>query len=97
MGDMKKFDATLTKAEREAKTFLEWPDSTIARCVRATAKLIKDEKGDKAMFIQAAVNILAAVMDETNAETLKIETKGDRPKCQFELKLVATLKRTPIK
>lgn len=86
------FDDTLTQAEKDADTFLEWSDATIARCVRDTAKKMKDNKGDKAIFVQSALNVLAEVMRQANAETMKLDSKGDRSGEPFRLQ--ATLKFT---
>ena len=92
---MEDFDKTLTQAEKDAPTYLEWSDATLARCVRETAKQLGDEKGNKAMMAQAAFLIITGVMDEANAETLKVQTKGDRPGCTYKLNIVAKLTKRP--
>src|SRR4051812_7585910 len=91
MSKIKNFDKTLTKAEIEAPTYLEWPDETIARCVRATAEEIQDTKGNKAMVIQAAYQLIAGMMSDTNAETLKASMTMDWDGKPLKFKLTAKL------
>lgn len=93
---MKDFDKTLTQAERDAPTYFEWSDATIARLVRHLAKAMeKDSKGDKVIFATTALKVLAHLMQETNAQTMKTSLKGDVAGKPFELQ--ATLKLTTPK
>lgn len=89
------FDDTLTQDEKDAPSYLEWSDATIARLVRHVAETIKDGKGDKAVWLTTALKIQAHLMEESNAETMKTSIKGDRDGKPFELK--ATLKLTKPK
>ena len=61
MNAMKKFDKSLTKAERDAPTFLEWSDETLARGVREMAKELHNGVGFSAIAGQAAAIVLEKV------------------------------------
>jgi hypothetical protein len=84
---VKGFDKTLTQAERDAPTYLEWSDSTIARLVRQLAVEIDDSKGDKAIFSATALKVLAHMMEDCNAENMKTSLKGDVAGKPFELQV----------
>jgi hypothetical protein len=91
------FDDTLTQKEKDAETFLEWSDETLGRCVRHTAGLIKDSKGQNGLYIVAALNVLAEAMRQSNAETATFQTKGDRSGEDFELVVKCKLTRAAMK
>ncbi len=67
-----KFDETLTQAERDADTFLEWSDATLARAVRTMASIFKDHKGFNGVAGAASAIVLEKLMKEANAKTMKI-------------------------
>lgn len=71
------FDKTLTLAEKDAPTYLDWSDATLGRAVRETARLLKDADGSKALAIQGTLVVLAGVMHKSNAETMKLNVSGD--------------------
>lgn len=87
------FDSTLTAAEHVAKTFLEWPDATIARCVRHCAEEIKDGRGFNAVAMTACLKLLAYTMDVRDAQTMKLVSTGDRPGGEYKLNVKMILKR----
>ncbi len=91
------FDATLTQAERDAPTFLEWSDPSLARMVRHTAKMLHDERGENATFCNAAAITLAVVMQHTNAETMKLDIDGDTKGEDWHLQVRAKLTKKPKK
>lgn len=69
---MKKFDKTLTKAEREAPTFLEWSDETLARGVREMAKELHDGVGFGGVSGQAAAITLEKVIRDAGMTEMDI-------------------------
>lgn len=71
------FDDTLTAAEKEAPTYLDWSNETLGRAVRETARLVKDGDGTMAMGIQGALLVLAWEMVKANVETLRTRTEGE--------------------
>lgn len=70
--EMKKFDKTLTKAEREAPTFLEWSDETLARGVREMAKELHDGVGFGGVSGQAAAITLEKVIRDAGMTEMDI-------------------------
>lgn len=76
----KSFDATLTKKEKEAKSYLDWSDATIARCVRWLCAKIKDDSGKGGIYGASASKIIHLVMKEANAKKLKMETTFEKEK-----------------
>jgi len=73
---MVEFDKTLTNEEREAPTFIEWSDATIARGVRELAKKLHDGVGGQAIIGMAAAIALEKVAKDSNATDLKITIDG---------------------
>jgi len=76
MSEFEKMDETLTQEEKDAKTFLEWSDKTLARAVRHCATAIKDDMGNFAMLGTGAACVLSGIAKKANAETLKIDIGG---------------------
>jgi hypothetical protein len=81
----------LTQEEKDAETFLEWSDETLAAAVRETARLLKDEKGTKAVWFMAATQVMAHSMAEANAETMKTAVEGDTKGVPWKLTVNAKL------
>jgi len=67
------FDETLTQAEKDAETFVEWPDETIARAVRTVAKALHDDMGNLAIMQIGAASVLIGIAKKSNAEKLDIK------------------------
>jgi hypothetical protein len=87
-------DLTLTQEEKDAKSFLDWPDTTLARAVRETARLIKASDDDKeALYVTGCLVILASVMKRANAETLNLESSFNGNLQGYELKVSMKLKK----
>ena len=73
---MDNFDTTLTEDERQAATFLEWSDATLARCVRAFAAKLHDGEGFNGITGMAAVLALEKIARDSNATKFDIELDG---------------------
>ena len=59
---MPELDSTLTQEEKDAPTFLEWSDATLARAVRCLSKRIHDDFGQKSITGVAGAIQLANVL-----------------------------------
>jgi len=67
-----KFDRTLTKEEREALTFLEWSDETLARGVREMARELHDGVGFGGISGQAAAITLEKIIRDAGMTEMHI-------------------------
>ena len=70
---MNEFDKSLTQAELDAPTFLEWSDATIARMCRLMAQKFHDDKGFNGIAGFAAIIVIDKLIRESNAGSLKID------------------------
>lgn len=66
----------LTQEEKYAKSYLDWSDEAIANAVRFCTKTIWKAEEKKALFAQAAAQILIAMSYEINATNTKITLEG---------------------
>lgn len=73
---MGNFDETLTPEERDAPTFTEWSDSTLARGVRCLASKLHDSVGFQGITGMAAALALEKIAQDNNAETYRITIDG---------------------
>lgn len=68
----------VTDKEKEDKTYLEWPDETIGKAVKALAVKIDDCQGDRAIRYSAPALILASLVSDSNTERMTFELEGLR-------------------
>ena len=69
---MNEFDKSLTKAEREAPTFTEWSDETLARGVREMAKELHDGIGFSGITGQASAIALEKIVRDAGMTEMDI-------------------------
>lgn len=73
--ELKDFDKTITQEERDAPSYLDWPDETLARFVRSVAQHIytSDTKGMKGIMSAGAFIILINMAKSTNSASIDME------------------------
>jgi hypothetical protein len=74
---VKKFDKSLTREERDAPTFLEWSDATLARGVRVLAADLHDNIGFEGIVGVAAAMVLEKIAREANRSELRLYVGRD--------------------
>lgn len=70
---LRTLEDTLTQEEKDAATYLEWSDATIATGVRAVAKTIGDRQGNFSMMCVAAAGVLRGIARDFKKKSLEIE------------------------
>lgn len=83
-------NGTLTEAEIEAETYLEWPDETLARSVRELAKDLGDAKGLDALKMATAAMFLIGGLRKYNAGSLEIVRELDNGQ-KFKIEVTGIL------
>lgn len=72
------FDKTLTQEQIDAKSYLDWDDTTLGRFVKHLAGKLKDKdpEGKQSTFGMTAAQVLVSIACEINAEELTVEISG---------------------
>lgn len=72
------FNKTLTQEQIDAKSYLEWDDTTLGRFVKHLAGKLKDKdpEGKRSTFGMTAAQVLVSIACEIDAEELTVEISG---------------------
>jgi hypothetical protein len=66
----------LTKAEKEAPTYLDWSDQALGKLVRKTALMLEDEYGQDATYTTTVAHILIGFGLKANSTETTITLEG---------------------